>query len=121
YAASGAFGLVLFPDQNIGVAGSLIVAVAMTVAAFGLGLAARFRRQLLEATADRAEHAEADRHARIAEARRAERNRIAAGLHDLLVNRLSILSLYAGAIELRPNASPEDLATSVGIVRASAH
>jgi len=121
YAASGAVGLVLFPDQNIGVAGSLIVAVAMTAAAFGLGLAARSRRQLLEATADRAERAEADRHARIAEARRAERTRIAAEMHDMLAHRLSMLSLHAGAIELRPNASPEDLATSVGIVRASAH
>jgi signal transduction histidine kinase len=121
YAATGAISLILFPDQNIGVVGNMIVAVAMTAAAFGWGLAARSRRQLLVATADRAERAEADRHARVAEARRAERTRIAAEMHDMLAHRLSMLSLHAGAIELRPNASPEDLAASAGIVRASAH
>ncbi|MGH8775645.1 MAG: sensor histidine kinase [Jiangellaceae bacterium] len=121
YVASGAVGLILFPDQDLGAVGSLLVGVPMTVAAFGWGLAVRSRRQLLVALADRAERAESDQHARILEAERAERTRIAAEMHDMLAHRLSMLSLHAGAIELRPDSARHDLANAARVIRSSAH
>jgi signal transduction histidine kinase len=121
YVVSAGVGMVLFPDQDLGRAGSLLVGVPMTVAAFGWGLAVRARGQLVSSLADRAERAEADQRARIVEARRAERVRIASEMHDSLAHRLSMLSLHAGAIELRPDAPPEVLARAAGIVRSNAH
>ncbi|MGH9212512.1 MAG: response regulator [Acidimicrobiales bacterium] len=42
-------------------------------------------------------------------------------MHDALAHRLSMLSLQAGAVELRPTSAPEDLARAAGVVRSSAH
>lgn len=121
YVTSGAIGLILFPEEDVGAAGSLLVGAVMTVAAFGWGLAVRRQRQLLKALADRADRAEADQRTRILEARRAERTRIASEMHDVLAHRLSMLSLHAGAIEFRPGAKGEDLANAARVIRSSAH
>lgn len=98
-----------------------LVGVLFTVAALGWGLVARARQERLAALAERAERAENEQQARVAEARRAERTRIAAEMHDVLAHRLSMLSLHAGAIELRPNAAPENLTRAAGVIRSSAH
>lgn len=121
YLVSGAVSLVLFPDDDLGVVGGVVATVVLTVAVYGWGLAARSRRELLVALAERAERAEADQHARLAATRRAVRARIAAEMHDVLAHRLSLLSLHAGAIELRPDAAPKDLAAAARVVRSSAH
>src|SRR5207248_4347589 len=51
----------------------------------------------------------------------AERTRIAREMHDVLAHRLSLLATYAGAIEYRPDAPPEQVARAAGVVRAGAH
>lgn len=121
YVVSSSITLVLFPDDELGAAGNVLGGVLTTFAAFGWGLAVRRRRELVAALTERAERAEADQHARVLEARRTERTRIAAEMHDVLAHRLSMLSLHAGAIEARPGAAPEDLAKAAGVVRSSAH
>ena len=52
---------------------------------------------------------------------RAERVRIAGEMHDALAHRLSMLSLQAGAVELRPEAGPEELSAAAAVVRSAAH
>jgi signal transduction histidine kinase len=42
-------------------------------------------------------------------------------MHDVLAHRLSLLATYAGAIEYRPDAPPEQMARAAGVVRAGAH
>jgi signal transduction histidine kinase len=42
-------------------------------------------------------------------------------MHDVLAHRLSLLATYAGAIEYRPDAPPEQVARAAGVVRAGAH
>ena len=42
-------------------------------------------------------------------------------MHDVLAHRLSLLATYAGALEYRPDAPPEQLARAAGVVRAGAH
>jgi signal transduction histidine kinase len=121
YLAAGVVSMLAFPDEDLGSIGSAVAGLVLTVAAFGWGLAVRSRRELMEALAERAARAEADQQARVTEARRAERARIAAEMHDVLAHRLSLLSLHAGAMELRPDARPEDLAAAARVIRSTAH
>ena len=64
---------------------------------------------------------EAEQRLRIEQAREAERRRIAREMHDVLAHRVSLLSLHAGALEFRPDASPEEVAEAAGVIRATAH
>ena len=41
-------------------------------------------------------------------------------MHDVLAHRLSLLSLHAGALEYRPDAPPEEIAATAGVVREAA-
>ena len=93
----------------------------MTVFAALWGMLVRARRQLIVSWRDRAERAEAEQRLRIAQARVVERTRIAREMHDVLAHRISLLSLHAGALEFRPGAPPEEIASAAAVVRASAH
>ena len=42
-------------------------------------------------------------------------------MHDVLAHRLSLLATYAGALEYRPDSSPEKLAKAAGVIRAGVH
>jgi hypothetical protein len=42
-------------------------------------------------------------------------------MHDVLAHRLSLLAAYAGALEFRPDAPPEELARAAGVIRDGAH
>lgn len=73
----------------------------MYLVPLGWGIAVRARRQLIanlrrEVDRERQEH----RH-RLAGARRAERERIAREMHDVLAHRISLISVHAGALAYR--------------------
>ncbi|GAA1313387.1 sensor histidine kinase [Pseudonocardia xinjiangensis] len=85
------------------------------------GVTVRARRQLVLSLAERTRRAEADQQERIRQARQRERERISREMHDVLAHRLSLLSMHAGALEFRPDASPETVAEAAGVIRASAH
>ncbi|MEV6632854.1 histidine kinase [Actinoplanes sp. NPDC051470] len=85
------------------------------------GAVVRSRRQLLISLRDRAERAESEQQLRVAQARALERTRIAREMHDVLAHRISLVSLHAGALEIRGDASPDEVATAAGVIRASAH
>lgn len=57
----------------------------------------------------------------MAAARAHERTLIAREMHDVLAHRLSLVAASAGALEYRPDASPEQLAMVAGVVRAGVH
>jgi signal transduction histidine kinase len=90
-------------------------------ALLGWGAWAQAREALVCSLRERAERAESEQGRRVAEARWLERTRIAREMHDVLAHRLSLLATYAGALEYRPDSSPEQLARAAGVVRASAH
>ena len=85
------------------------------------GMVVRSRRQLVVSLRDRAERAESEQQLRVAQARALERTRIAREMHDVLAHRISLLTLHAGALEIRPDAEPVEIARAAGVIRASAH
>jgi signal transduction histidine kinase len=82
------------------------------------GMFWRGRRQTQR---ERRRRAAAEEQLRIEQIRHAERARIAREMHDVLAHRISLLSLHAGALEYRPDASPEEVARAAAVIRASAH
>jgi signal transduction histidine kinase len=116
-------GSVVFPLLNPA-AGEIVKigfpAFLLTVIAFGWGLYARTRRELVASLRERAERLEADQQRSAEEAREAERRRIAREMHDVLAHRLSLLSVHAGALEFRPDAPPGEISGAAAVIRASA-
>ncbi|MFG1927881.1 sensor histidine kinase [Cryptosporangium sp. NPDC048952] len=94
---------------------------ALLAAAVGWGSAVRTQRHLVRSLRDRAAQLEAEQHLRVDQARLTERTRIAREMHDILAHRLSLLSLHAGALEIRTDARREEIAEAAGVIRANTH
>lgn len=90
--------------------GFMLIAIAVSS-----GLFFRARRELILSLHERAERLEAEQARHVEQARDAERRRIAREMHDVLAHRLSLLSLQAGAFELRPGLSGESAAQATAI------
>ncbi|WP_229075826.1 sensor histidine kinase [Actinoplanes sp. DH11] len=87
----------------------------------GWGAWAQARAALIRTLEDRARRAEAEQGRRVAEARMLERRKIAHEMHDVLAHRLSLLATFAGAMEYRPDSSPERMSRAAGVVREGVH
>ncbi|WP_016699538.1 sensor histidine kinase [Actinoalloteichus spitiensis] len=99
----------------------LLLGAAVHSAATAWGITVQQRRSLLRSLRTRAEQAEAEAELLAERARRSSRDEIAREIHDVLGHRLSLLSLHAGALEYRTDASPEETRQAVGVIRSSAH
>jgi signal transduction histidine kinase len=98
----------------------VILGVLLLAVAIGWGLFARARREVVVSLRERADRLEAEQRLRVEQAREAERRRIAREMHDVLAHRISLLSVHAGALEFRHDASPEEVAEAAGVIRATA-
>jgi signal transduction histidine kinase len=116
---SGAIFPLLYPSSGAWweqmLFGSLLIAVAL-----GWGLFTRARREVIRSLRERAERLESEQRLRVQQAQEAERRRIAREMHDVLAHRLSLLSVHAGALEFRPDASPEEVSEAAGVIRETA-
>jgi signal transduction histidine kinase len=119
--ASTAIFTVIRRENGVGFLESFTWSVVFTVIVVLWGMVVRSRRQLVVSLRDRAERAESEQQLRVAQARSLERTRIAREMHDVLAHRISLLSLHAGALEIRPDASADEVAGAAGVIRASAH
>ena len=99
----------------------LLVRGVITAAALGWGLFVQAYRRLTTSLRDHAARLEAEQELREDRARLTERARISREMHDVLAHRMSLISLHAGALEVRADASPEELAIAAGAIRSSAH
>jgi signal transduction histidine kinase len=95
-----------------------VLGIVCVAAVLAWGMFIRARRQLAQSLRERARRAESER---IAQARQHERHRIAREMHDVLGHRISLLSLHAGALELRPDRPDDEIARAAGVIRESAH
>ena len=99
----------LYPD-DIPFWVNVALATGIQAAVVGWGMFIRSQRELMLALRERTRQAEAERDLRVRQARAQERTRIAREMHDVLAHRLSLLSLHAGALEVHPDAPPEEIA-----------
>ncbi|MEV6272924.1 histidine kinase [Kribbella sp. NPDC051936] len=99
----------------------LIIGITLYAAMAGWGFYIRSRRQLLQTLRDRADRAETVATLQAEQAQLRAREEIAREMHDVLGHRLSLLSVHAGALAYRPDASTEEVAGAAEIIRASAH
>ncbi|MDG4806775.1 histidine kinase [Micromonospora sp. WMMD1120] len=91
------------------------------VAVIGWGQFVQAYRRLTESLRSHAARLEAEQHLRVDQARLTERARIAREMHDVLAHRMSLISLHAGALEVRPDARPDEITIAAGAIRSSAH
>ncbi|GAA2411699.1 histidine kinase [Actinomadura vinacea] len=109
------------PNGGISFGWWLLLVAISYAALVGWGALAQARHALVVSLRERARRAEAEQGRRVAEARMAERTRLAHEMHDVLAHRLSLLATYAGALEYRPDAPPEQLSRAAGVVRVGVH
>jgi signal transduction histidine kinase len=109
------------PTSGLSYGWWLTLVVVLHGGLVGWGQLAAARAAVITSLQERAERAEAEQGRRVAEARAAERAAIAREMHDVLAHRLSLLATYAGALEYRPDQSPERLSQAAGVIRTTVH
>lgn len=87
----------------------------------GWGLYIGSRRELMATLRDRADRAESEQALRLAQARVAERTRIAREMHDVLAHRISLVTLHAGALAYREDLTQEEVRKAAGIIQDGSH
>jgi signal transduction histidine kinase len=123
-AANVGTGIVYFllhDSPGYGIWMDLLVRSVITAAAVGWGLFVQAYRRLTTSLREHAARLEAEQQLREEQARLTERARIAREMHDVLAHRMSLISLHAGALEVRAGVSPEELSIAAGAIRGSAH
>ncbi|WP_433825344.1 sensor histidine kinase [Actinoplanes sp. CA-015351] len=93
----------------------------VTVAALGWGLFTQAYRRLTASLREQAARLEAEQQLRSEQAKLTERARIAREMHDVIAHRMSLISLHAGALEVRGTVSPSELSIAAGAIRTGAH
>lgn len=109
------------PDPDLPLAAGIAINAALLSIVVALGVVVRSRREAVALVRERAARAEIEASLRAERLRALERERIAREMHDVLAHRISLVSLHAGALEIRPNLPTQDVARAAAIIRASAH
>jgi signal transduction histidine kinase len=108
----------------------LIMVSLLYILATTIGLLVRARRQVVQGLREQARLDRERYDAELTSIRRDEREGIAREMHDVLAHRISLLSVHAGALEFRSQASetngdramtPTEIAEAARIIRENAH
>ncbi|MBB2900856.1 signal transduction histidine kinase [Kineococcus radiotolerans] len=121
-AVTGVAQAVLWPDPTVTwwVLAIALVGVLLPVLAWGMYV--RSRRELAASWREQAVRARAEQELRAEQARAVERSRIAREMHDVLAHRISLVSMHAGALEVRLEGSADpEVVASAATIRRSAH
>ncbi len=115
------------PQVAVGLPALLGAALALIATPVVIGLYLGSRRALLdsyrreaEGARREAEGARREAEALLAQARYAERTRIAREMHDTLSQRLALISLHAGALSYRADADPSQVADGARLIQQTA-
>lgn len=106
----------------------LVVIPMLYLLCLAAGLLVRSRRLVLEGIRAEAAHDRERYEAQLSGARRAERERIAREMHDVLAHRISLVSVHAGALEYRTGRdggdgapSSDEIHEAATVIRENAH
>ncbi len=106
-------------DDPLVLTTSLVVAIIGITVGWGMYIGSR--RELLASLRERAETTESEQAARLAQARTAERTRIAREMHDVLAHRISMVTMHAGALSYRDDLTPEQVHETANIIQENSH
>ncbi len=122
WTLAGLLNTAVYPDTGSGstVANIIIGALSFTVGV-SIGWAIGERRAFVAALQDRALTAEREQTMRVAQAKVAERARIAREMHDVLAHRISLVAMHSGALTYRTDLTPTEVADTAEVVRANAN
>ncbi|GLX99985.1 histidine kinase [Actinoplanes sp. NBRC 101535] len=109
------------PDPELAPLGELVIGGALLAVTVAVGVAVRSRRELVGSLRERVVRAEEAATLRADRLRSLERESLAREMHDALAHRISMVSLHAGALQIRPDLSPEKVAEAATTIRDSAH
>jgi signal transduction histidine kinase len=112
---------VLHDDPEFPLWVDIVVRTCTAAGAIGWGMFVGAHRRLTESLREHAARLEGEQQLRVDQARLTERARIAREMHDVLAHRMSMVSLHAGALEVRTDARPDEIAIAAGAIRTSAH
>jgi len=121
HVVAGALYFMLQADPPFPLWLDVVMRTITGLAAVGWGMFLRAYRELARSLRDQAARLVAEQQWRTQQAQLTERAALAREMHDVLAHRLSMVSLQAGALEVRPDATPAEVATAAGVIRASAH
>ncbi|MEU8285252.1 histidine kinase [Micromonospora sp. NPDC048905] len=113
--------LLVRPDPHQSALTTSTVNAFLLVMAAMLGTVVRGRRDAAAAVRDRAQRAKAQAELRTEQIKAVERARIAREMHDVLAHRISLVSLHAGALEIRADLPAADVSKLAGTIRFTAH
>jgi signal transduction histidine kinase len=115
-------------QERIGISEDVLplwASVAFGVLVVGIlvatGYAMGSQRELVDSYRDRAETAEREQRARVAQAQAAERTRIAREMHDVLAHRISLVAMNAGALGYRTDLTAHEQASAAKSIEENAH
>ena len=112
---------VLRPDPALTLAAAVLVNAAGLVVAIALGSSVRAYRERGRALRERAEQAMTEAARQAERVRVLERGRIAREMHDALAHRISIVSLHAGALEVREDLPHDEVVQAAATIRKHAY
>ena len=107
--------LVLNPWLLIAIGG---VVLLYTVVLVEIGMYTGARRELI---ASKLAQAEREQQLRVAQGQAAERQRIAREMHDVLAHRISLVTMYSGALAYRDDLSPQQTREIAETIRENAN
>ena len=100
---------------------TLILSLAFVSIPAAWGIVVKSRREVIDSLRERAERAESESNLRAETVRGLERERIAREMHDALAHRISLVSLHAGALEVRPDVGAHEVEALASTIRSNAH
>lgn len=94
-----------------------VVVLLYTVVLVAIGMYTGARRELI---ASKLAQAEREQQLRVAQGQAAERQRIAREMHDVLAHRISLVSMYSGALAYRDDLTPQQTREIAETIRDNA-
>ena len=122
FLGAGFVNALLYPteDSTVSVSG-IVISVLILAASVASGWAIGERRAFVASLHERALTAEREQAMRVAQARVAERTRIAREMHDVLAHRISLVAMHSGALAYRDDLSRDEVAATAEVIRSSAN